>query len=115
MERKRIVITGGTGYMGRSLIPILLSRGHQVTAVARSQSIANVPPGCAVHVGNVLDGESWRGCLSARDTLVHLVGVPHPSPAKAKEFIEIDRRAAGEPRWKRFALPKLPGLRISFI
>jgi uncharacterized protein YbjT (DUF2867 family) len=96
MGSKRIVITGATGYMGRSLIPILLSRGHQVTAVARSQSVALVPPCCAVHVGNVLDGESWRGCLSFGDTLVHLVGVPHPSPAKAKEFIEIDRRGAME-------------------
>ncbi|MGZ5003257.1 MAG: epimerase, partial [Chthoniobacterales bacterium] len=30
--------------------------------------------------------ESIRGC----DTFVHLIGVPHPSPAKARQFREID-------------------------
>ena len=41
-------------------------------------------------VGNALDASSFSGALTARDTLVHLVGTPHPSPAKALEFQRVD-------------------------
>jgi uncharacterized protein YbjT (DUF2867 family) len=34
-----ICITGGTGYMGQRLIPLLLARGHRVRVVARESSV----------------------------------------------------------------------------
>lgn len=91
-----IFITGGTGYMGRHLIPKLLGRGHQVTAVAREGSEGKLPAGCEVIVANALDRTTWRRHLRPEHTLVHLVGVAHPSPAKALEFVDIDLRSARE-------------------
>jgi uncharacterized protein YbjT (DUF2867 family) len=93
---RRVFITGGTGYMGRRLIPLLLSRGHTVTAVARDASQRKLPGGCRPVVADVLDRKTWEGHLRPFHTLVHLVGVAHPSPSKTLEFIDIDLRSARE-------------------
>jgi len=44
-------------------------------------------------IGDALDAESFQHELRAGDTLVHLVGTPHPSPAKAAEFRTVDLRS----------------------
>jgi len=85
-----VFITGGTGYVGRHLIPELLARGHRVRALARETSLARVPQGAEAVVGDALDADSVAAALRPDDTVVHLVGTPHPSPAKAKQFEEID-------------------------
>ena len=41
-------------------------------------------------VGDALDAESVAGALRSGDTLVHLVGTPHPNPSKARQFEQID-------------------------
>jgi uncharacterized protein YbjT (DUF2867 family) len=93
---RKVFVTGGTGYMGRALIPALIRRGHQVTAVAREQSRNKLPAGCEAITADVLDGASWEHAVQPAHTIVHLVGVAHPSPAKASEFVEIDQRSARE-------------------
>jgi len=86
----KVFITGGTGYMGRQLIPELLRCGHSVKALVRPGSEAKLPPGCTVVTGNALDGASYVASVEGCNTFVHLVGVAHPSPAKARQFREID-------------------------
>ena len=93
---KHVFITGGTGYMGRRLIPLLLRRGHKVMAVAREGSQDKLPSGCEIIVANVLDRTTWESRLRPFHTLVHLVGVAHPSPSKTLEFVDIDLRSARE-------------------
>ncbi|MBD0373851.1 MAG: NAD(P)H-binding protein, partial [Pyrinomonadaceae bacterium] len=88
--RRNIFITGGTGYVGRHLIPRLLERGHTVRALVREGSEGKLPEGCTALLGNALDKDSFAHLISPSDTLLHLVGVPRPSPVKAKEFRAID-------------------------
>lgn len=88
--RRNVFITGGTGYMGRRLIPRLLDRGHQVRALVRPGSEKKLPVGCFAVAGNALDGPSYAQQIAPADTFVQLVGVAHPSPAKAAEFQQID-------------------------
>jgi uncharacterized protein YbjT (DUF2867 family) len=90
MTQRRIFITGGTGYLGRRLIPELLKRGHEVRALVRAGSESKLPEGCEAVVGNALDKESFAQKIQPAETFVQLVGVPRPSPAKAKEFRAID-------------------------
>ncbi len=96
---RRVFITGGTGYIGCHLIPRLISRGHDVTALVRNGSEGKLPSGCRVVVGDALDGSTFRDRVAPADTFVQLVGVPHPSPAKAAQFRSIDlvsvRESAG--------------------
>ncbi len=89
-ERKCVFIAGGTGYMGQRLIPRLLERGHEVRALVRPGSEKKLPAGCVPILGNALDGASYADKIAPADTFVQLVGVAHPSPAKAAEFRKID-------------------------
>jgi uncharacterized protein YbjT (DUF2867 family) len=89
MNRK-VFITGGSGYMGSRLIPLLTQRGHEVTALARSGSEHKLPPGAKAVIGDALKMDSYTGHVRGADTFVHLIGVPHPSPAKAAQFRAID-------------------------
>jgi uncharacterized protein YbjT (DUF2867 family) len=96
---RAVTITGGTGYVGRPLIEQLIGRGFDVTALARSGSRSRVPAGANVVEGSALAADDVARALSAGCTLVLLVGTPHPSPAKAKQFQEVDLvsvRAAAE-------------------
>lgn len=90
MNRRSVFITGATGYMGRSLIPVLLARGHHVRALVRQTSAHRVPPGAETVLGNALDPATFADAIAPADTLVHLIGTPHPSPAKAASFQAVD-------------------------
>jgi len=89
-----IFIAGATGFMGRTLSAELLRRGHSVTALARPGSERRVAPGCRILAGDPLDSSTYRRHLDGHDCFVHLVGVSHPSPAKAAQFRSIDLASA---------------------
>lgn len=95
----RVFVNGGTGYIGRPLIETLTGRGHEVTAVARPQSASRLPKSCRPVIGDALDTSTYREHVTHEHTFVQLVGVPHPSPKKAREFVEIDGRSAREAVW----------------
>ena len=85
-----VFITGATGYIGRRLIDALRARGHRVRALVRPESAGRAPAGATTVVGNALDASSFAAAVTAADTIVHLVGTPHPSPSKAAEFQRVD-------------------------
>jgi len=86
----QVFVTGGTGYMGQRLIPELLQRGHAVRAVVREGSQNKLPQGCPAILANVLDKDTYVSQVRPADTFIQLVGVAHPSPAKAEQFRTID-------------------------
>ena len=49
-----------------------------------------MPTGTLPIVGDALKVDDVKRALVGADTVVHLVGVPKPSPAKARQFREID-------------------------
>jgi uncharacterized protein YbjT (DUF2867 family) len=85
-----VFVTGGTGYMGSRLIPLLVKRGHQLKALVRAGSVKRLPSGATGIVGDALQMDSYTEHVRRADTFVHLIGVPHPSPAKAKQFHNVD-------------------------
>jgi nucleoside-diphosphate-sugar epimerase len=85
-----VFVTGGTGYVGRPLIEQLASRGHRVRALVRPGSEGRLPAAAERVVGNALEASGWGARVAPADTLVHLVGTPHPSPSKAAEFQAVD-------------------------
>jgi uncharacterized protein YbjT (DUF2867 family) len=85
-----VFITGGSGYVGVPLIARLLARGHTVRALVRRASQQRIPSGASVVIGDALDASSYASNIVPADTLVHLVGTPHPSPRKVREFREVD-------------------------
>jgi len=93
-DKRRVFVTGGTGYMGSRVIPELLRRGHRVRALVRPGSEAKLPKECERVAGNALDAETFAGLVAPADTLLHLIGVAHPSPTKAAEFRSVDLASA---------------------
>ena len=86
----KLFVTGGTGYIGSRLIPLLVQRGHEIKALVRPGSEKKLPAGTTPVLADPLRMDSYTGQVRNSDTFVHLIGVAHPSPAKAKEFREID-------------------------
>jgi nucleoside-diphosphate-sugar epimerase len=91
-----VFVTGAIGFMGCRLCGALVERGHAVRGLARAGSEGRLAAGVTAIVGNPLDAATYRDSLAGCDTMVHLVGVSHPSPAKAKQFREIDLASARE-------------------
>jgi uncharacterized protein YbjT (DUF2867 family) len=85
-----VFVTGGTGYIGRVLIDVLRDRGHVVHALVRPGSEAKLPGHTVPVIGQVLDASTFAAAIPRGATVVHLVGTPHPSPAKAAEFRRVD-------------------------
>jgi uncharacterized protein YbjT (DUF2867 family) len=91
-----VFMTGASGFMGQGLSAVLLRRGHQVRGLVRHGSEKRLAPGSEGLTGDPLDASTYRDAIAGADTFVHLVGVPHPSPAKAAQFRSIDLASAKE-------------------
>jgi len=87
---RRVFVAGATGYLGRSVIPSLLARGHTVAGLVRPGSEAKLPAGCESVVGNALEKNSFAARVPPADTFLQLVGVSHPGPSKAAQFSSVD-------------------------
>ncbi|MGH8920001.1 MAG: NAD-dependent epimerase/dehydratase family protein [Actinomycetes bacterium] len=84
----RILVTGATGFIGRSLVPALIAAGHDVAAGTRHPD-AYRGPGRPVPV-DLLDPPAMDRALDGCDAAYYLV---HSMEA-AGDFAARDRRAA---------------------
>lgn len=89
-EGSGVFVAGGTGYIGRPLVGELLRRGHAVRALVRPGSEGKLPAGATPVAGDALRAETFAAAVTPAKTFVQLVGVSHPSPAKAAKFRSVD-------------------------
>jgi NADH dehydrogenase len=73
----RVLITGGTGFVGTHVVNELLRRGHAVAVLARDPAKGRNRYNRPVEIvaGDVLDPEAFARAASGRDALIHLVGI----------------------------------------
>jgi nucleoside-diphosphate-sugar epimerase len=95
-QPREVFITGATGFMGSRLTAELVRRGHHVRALARPGSESKVPDGCEIVHGDALRAETYCARIARAETFVHLIGVAHPNPRKAAEFLSIDLKSCQE-------------------
>lgn len=73
-----IVVTGGTGFIGRALCASLQQAGHRVTVLTRRLQEVNRVCGAAVTAVEWNDGgaSGWEQILEGADAVVNLAGAP---------------------------------------
>ena len=82
--------------MGRRLVSELLRENFDLVALARPGSEHKLPAGSQIAFGSALDANTYANRVGGSDTFIHLIGASHPSPAKAREFREVDLKSVAE-------------------
>ena len=74
----KIVLTGGTGFIGRSLCASLCQEGHLVTLITRRREDAQRLCGSTVTAveWNSRETGAWEHCLEDADAVINLAGEP---------------------------------------
>lgn len=71
----RVAVTGGTGFVGSHLVPMLLASGHEIRVIGRGTRSTTLPSGLAPTFGDVLTGAGLAEAFQDADVVVNLVAV----------------------------------------
>jgi uncharacterized protein YbjT (DUF2867 family) len=67
----KVLVTGGTGFVGPHVVRAIQDAGHDVRALVRKGSV----PGAEAAQGDMTDAESLRRAVQGVDAVVHLVAI----------------------------------------
>ena len=96
----RVLVTGGTGFIGSNTVAALHAAGHQLRLLARnpeqaealftSRGLAPSESGIEIVKGNILDLDSVRAALLGCDAVVHGAAVVGIDGAKAADALATE-------------------------
>jgi hypothetical protein len=95
----KIVITGGTGLIGRALCSALLNHHHEVWVVSRNPQLTALPAGCKAARWDGRTSQGWEEASDGADAIINLAGESLAAgrwDAARKERIRSSRVLAGQ-------------------
>ena len=97
----RVFLAGGSGAIGRRLIPMLIEAGHEVTAMTRSEGSAEAirATGALTAVVDVYDAEALTEAVRAArpDAVIHqLTALPHRVEPRKRGLYDATNRLRTE-------------------
>jgi NADH dehydrogenase len=93
MTSQRILILGGTGFVGSYLVPRLVADGHRLTVLSRnreSRRDMTVLPGVTIRSADIYDDAVLRTQLEDADAVINLVGILNPQGRHTFQRVYID-------------------------
>lgn len=76
LDGKKVLVTGGTGFVGRHLLPRLVDAGAQVTCLTRASSrAAHLPAGVKTVRGDLRNGQGLEQALAGQDLVIHMAAL----------------------------------------
>ena len=99
----KILVLGGSGFIGRHLVSLLVEQGHVVTVPTRQRERAKhliLLPTVDVVEADIFDEQSLSRLVRGCDAVVNLIGVLQSSPGKpygpqfARMHVELPRKLA---------------------
>ena len=85
-----ILVTGGTGTLGRLVVPRLQEAGHAVRVVSRQSRWAQ--DGVELMSGDLATGEGVEAAVDGVDVVVHLAGTAKGDEDKARHLVAAAKR-----------------------
>lgn len=90
----KVFIAGATGLLGKRVVKLLLERGHQVLALARSEANRSLlsSMGAEARPGNLFDKNEMIAATEGCDAILHLATkIPPKTRTAPKDWRENDR------------------------
>lgn len=76
LRGKRVLVTGGTGFVGRHLLAFLSESGAEITCLTRAASrTQGLPPGVRLIRGDLLSGQGLEEALDGQYAVIHLAAL----------------------------------------
>jgi uncharacterized protein YbjT (DUF2867 family) len=91
----KVLVTGGTGYVGRTLREKLRGQGHDVRLLVRKESAHKIGAGegYEVVVGDVLDSQACLKAVDGCTAVVNLVGIIREHPDDGTTYVAMHTEA----------------------
>ena len=86
-----ILVTGGTGTLGRQVVKLLREAGRDVRVLSRTANQA--APGITYATGDVTTGEGLDAAVAGIETIVHCAGSAKGDEDKARNLVSAAARA----------------------
>src|SRR4051795_11220834 len=74
-ELGRVLVTGGSGFVGANLVTELLDRGHHVRSFDRAPSPVAAHPRLEVIEGDICDADTVAKAVDGIDTVIHTAAI----------------------------------------
>ncbi|HYH92368.1 MAG TPA: complex I NDUFA9 subunit family protein [Candidatus Saccharimonadales bacterium] len=71
-----ILVTGASGFVGRSAVPALLGAGHRVVALARTPTPSEHQVDVETRTGDITQRDTLGPALAGVDAVLHLAAIP---------------------------------------
>lgn len=90
----RVLVTGGSGFLGSHLVDALVARGHAVTVFDRAHS-RDLPDAARLVLGDLTDPVALTAVTADHDVVYHLGGLADLNAAKTRPLDTVHANIVG--------------------